>query len=326
MLRLEICLGLSSYKLYLKRTTKWQRGTEISNDLFAIWSDKLGYVVFRIYNRVMFGRYSTESSKSDSENTPYVEVLHEILASEKKFARFRRSYRYKVILEHLSYKQGMAYLQTLQERKPDMSNLMQLAGINDAVGNPKVFEYGPFLKSSPTTLRYLKVSSDIGLLFDRELDSVAEIGAGYGGQASILFQTHVIREYFIFDLLPAQSLIRKYLDHVNCPGLISMIDLNQDIDEISLVISNYAFSELPRDLQLEYCKKVLQKSKRGYMTMNTGLTNHSGRSLGKMTINEIKEFLPSAQVFLEDPLTGQDNYILIWGHRKVSYLKLLHEH
>jgi hypothetical protein len=79
-----------------------------------------------------------------------------------------------------------------------------------------------------------------------------------------------------------------------------------------LAISNYAFSELKRELQIEYLEKVLTKCNSGYMIMNSGRTNETGRSKGKLSINEIREYLPDSKVKEEIPLTGPDNYVLYW--------------
>ncbi len=91
-----------------------------------------------------------------------------------------------------------------------------------------------------------------------------------------------------------------------------------DINDIKskpydLTISNYAFSELPYEVQKEYLEKILKKSKRGYMIMNSGRTNFSGRSTGKMTLKELNREIPTLEVREEYPKTGPDNYVLIWG-------------
>jgi hypothetical protein len=48
------------------------------------------------------------------------------------------------------------------------------------------------------------------------------------------------------------------------------------------------------------------------MIMNSGRTNETGRSKGKLSINEIREYLPDSKVKEEIPLTGPDNYVLYW--------------
>jgi hypothetical protein len=80
-----------------------------------------------------------------------------------------------------------------------------------------------------------------------------------------------------------------------------------------LAISNYAFSELPSALQLEYLEKVLKKSHSGFMIMNSGRTNLTGRSEGKLTLDQIVRHLTDVIIVEETPKTSDDNYILIWG-------------
>ena len=82
-----------------------------------------------------------------------------------------------------------------------------------------------------------------------------------------------------------------------------------------LVISNYAFSELPKSLQLDYVEKVLTRSKRGYLIMNSGKSNISGFSKGKLTLKELEDLLPGVEILEEVPNTGPDNYVLVWGHK-----------
>jgi len=84
-----------------------------------------------------------------------------------------------------------------------------------------------------------------------------------------------------------------------------------------LVISNYAFSELPLELQKIYIEKVIRKSKRGYLIMNSGMNNFSGRSDGKLHLAELRTLLPVFEILDEIPNTGPDNYVIVWGHNRV---------
>ena len=286
------------------------------SNFFAICVDEISFLWFKVYNRLNLIAQPKNSNSSDSENTSYVVALNQILNSNRKFLRFRKSYKYKAILEHLNYKQGVSYLSILQNRQRDVSALSQMAVRNDSVGGPRIFKFNRDLTASPTTLRYLKVSSDLELLFGTELGTVAEIGAGYGGQAAINLQAFSIDEYHIFDLLPAQALMSRYLERLDLQGRVFMTDLQRHFDQFDLVISNYAFSELPKELQQVYCERVLNKSRMGYLTMNSGKINDTGRSVGKMSLSEIQEYLPNSEILNEVPLTGPDNYILVWGQRR----------
>jgi hypothetical protein len=79
-----------------------------------------------------------------------------------------------------------------------------------------------------------------------------------------------------------------------------------------LVISNYAFSELPSPLQIAYIDKVISKAKRGYLTMNTGKTE-SSRDENKLTIEDLRNRLPPFEILPESPLPSPNTYIIIWG-------------
>ena len=88
--------------------------------------------------------------------------------------------------------------------------------------------------------------------------------------------------------------------------------INKEVpSNYDLVISNYAFSELPKDLQTVYIDKVLKKSKRGYLTMNSGWGGHF--SDGKLSAIELLNQLPNIKFLEEYPLTYKYNYIVVWG-------------
>ena len=47
--------------------------------------------------------------------------------------------------------------------------------------------------------------------------------------------------------------------------------------------------------------------------MNSGRENLTGRSEGKITLNELKELIPNLTVLEESPKTSDDNYLVTWG-------------
>lgn len=143
--------------------------------------------------------------------------------------------------------------------------------------------------------------------------TIAEIGCGYGGQAAVLNRMFAVKDYTCFDLDPALRLIDIYLHRINSGLVVKHGSLDQEERNWDFAISNYAFSELSRDLQLEYLNKVISRSQAGYMIMNSGRTNKTGRSLGKLHYKEIFEFLPNPRIEEEEPLTGPDNYVILWG-------------
>lgn len=265
--------------------------------------------------------YSGVKEVSESEDRFYVQAVERIVAHPKKFARFRRIYNYREVLEHVSFAQGKLYISRILHLEPTLLNSTLQFQANDATGKPYIHNYPNIGKFSPTTLRYISVAAEIRSLFGNEVSGdFAEIGVGYGGQFSVLNETQRISSYSMFDLVPVLELVRKYLSSFGNNQVKLNKVIFEDLRELpdknwDLVISNYAFSELPKSLQLDYVEKVLTRSKRGYLIMNSGKSNISGFSKGKLTLKELEDLLPGVEILEEVPNTGPDNYVLVWGHK-----------
>ena len=261
-------------------------------------------------------RNSDNSSRSDSQKTFYEDTVSLIVNSNSKFNRFRRIYNYREIVENVTFLQGQKYLKRIIFLGLPLTSDFSKYFLNDSVGKPILYRYPNIGQVSPTTLRYMSVSLEIKKLFGDGLSgNIVEIGAGYGGQASILMEFFIINKYGVYDLGNAQILIQKYLTNMNKENNLNMYSLSDNSNiHWDLAISNYAFSELPAELQKEYINKVLAKSERGYMIMNSGLDNETGRGDGKLTLGELRTLLPRFEIFEEVPNTGPDNYVLVWGH------------
>ena len=259
---------------------------------------------------------SDNSSRSDSQKTFYEDTVSLIVNSNSKFNRFRRIYNYREIVENVTFLQGQKYLKRIIFLGLPLTSDFSKYFLNDSVGKPTRYCYPNIGQVSPTTLRYISVSLEIKKLFGDGLSgNIVEIGAGYGGQASILMEFFKINKYGVYDLGNAQILIQKYLTNMNKENNLNMYSLSDNSNiRWDLAISNYAFSELPAELQKEYINKVLAKSERGYMIMNSGLDNETGRGDGKLTLGELRTLLPRFEIFEEVPNTGPDNYVLVWGH------------
>lgn len=260
--------------------------------------------------------FNETQGKSDSQVTFYEQQLSRLLKSKKRLSDFRRKYDYREILEHVTYTQGKSYLEQIQEYSPqNYIELIEKNKANDLFGNPYEYQYPGVGRVSPTTLRYISTAIDIFETIKLNKESVvAEIGVGYGGQAAILERMYGIRNYSAFDLPSVIQLSNVYLNNVNSKLKFTSSGFSSDKNTTwDVVISNYAFSELHRDLQLSYIEHVIAKSKSGYMIMNSGRSNITGRSEGKLSLNEIRNYIPNLQVKEEVPLTGPDNYIIFWN-------------
>jgi len=258
----------------------------------------------------------SDEYRSESDTGAYVALVQAAARDYKVFTRFRRHPDYMVVLEHVTRQEGQAYLHILRKDAPDFLDRIDEFKSNDVVGSPRLLDYPGIGRVSPTTLRYMKVASDLRKLFDAEhVRNVAEVGVGYGGQMLICDVAFQMRQYDLFDLAPVLSLVERYLEShlLNCA--YRTLTLNQCLGEepYDLVISNYAFAELPSALQRRYIEKVLAPAKRGYLTMNTGRPEaHFQRN--KLSFDQLRELLPDFEVLPEQPLTGPKNYIIAWGH------------
>ena len=256
---------------------------------------------------------------SDSEKTPYVSCIESIAKSPELLLRFRRVFMYREIVETVSYQQGKKYLNRIKKLNDNVIPDLNAYKSNDFIGKPITYKYPNELSISPTTLRYVSVSKELKEIFGSQLRGhFVEIGAGYGGQAAILMKDFEVSNYSIYDLPDAQLITRFFLDQFQAGNNVKMRNLNEGVDEkFDFVVSNYAFSELPREIQDGYITQVLVRSKCGYLIMNSGNSNYTGRQIGKYTLDELREKLPQFEVFEELPSTGPDNYVIVWGHERV---------
>jgi putative sugar O-methyltransferase len=253
-------------------------------------------------------RLEKKLSTSISDNQIYPNFCNKASMDLKKFSNFRRNKVYKRILEHVSFDFGKAYLQETPESL--LKNIESFKN-NDKWGNPELFEYPGIGKISPTTLRYIKVLGDLLSLF-KQLNklNICEIGVGYGGQCRIINSVTSPDKYTLVDIKPALSLTQRYLDNYILNSVVRYKTMNElEIQNYDLVISNYAFSELPRSIQDVYLSKIILNSKKGYITFNEispGYFNSYKRE-------ELIDIIPNSRIIEEKPLTHPKNCIIVWG-------------
>ena len=241
-----------------------------------------------------------------------------VLEDHRQFSNFKQNSDYRKILEHVTHDQAEAYIAIIKENYPELLGPQNLEAlrINDLVGNPELMDFPGLKHISPTTIRYIKVASDLKNLFGDNIGKdIAGIGCGYGGQMLILDQLYQFERYTMFDLPLVLQLIERYLECHTLQGSYQTSSLNRySSKKLDLVISNYAFSELPVPMQTVYVDKVLSHAKRGYLTMNTGMGDHGGSASSNLSIEQLKEMLPDFEILEEKPLTAPNNYIIAWGH------------
>lgn len=236
--------------------------------------------------------------------TSYREICRIAVENDSFFAEFKHNGTYRAILEHVSQEDGRKYLDVIARQSPDFLNAIDVFRKNDLIGQPVTYVYNEIGTISPTTLRYLKVASDLNLLFGSlDQKSIIEIGGGYGGQCLILSALYKFKNYTIIDLPEPLALTKKYLERHNIHNVIYKTSDEAIQGQIfDLVISNYAHNECPQEIQKKYMREILIHSKRGYIT---GLWLEN-------TIDFLRNNGIPCEEFPENPLTGPENILLVW--------------
>jgi putative sugar O-methyltransferase len=234
------------------------------------------------------------------------------------FSKFKTFEDFTQILEHTSVEFGKKYLSIVLERYSleEVRKILNNVSINDKLGNPQIHNYifkEQNIAISPSTLYYTKIWSDIISLFgDTKNLSIVEIGGGYGGQCLVAKHFSGFLDWTIYDLPEVNLLQNKYLNSnkvdnfylYHTPTNDSNISHNKKYD---LLISNYAFSELNRDVQEEYLFKVIKNCKNGYMIMNFGWNLPN-----LLTVEDLKKQIPNLLIVEEEPKTGPNNCLIYW--------------
>lgn len=186
----------------------------------------------------------------------------------------------------------------------------------ETLGNPPLIDYPVVGNFTATTLRYICLADQIQkMVLLPENAVIAEIGAGFGGQCFILSQLRPFSKYYFFDLPEVESLIAKVMDFFHLPNTYCIpMDLELPEDKIDLVISNYAFSECDRQIQLEYYERVIKKADRGFLIYNQ-ISKDSG--IDSLTPDEFVQLLKSdgirPRVYKELLSTAPGNMMIIWN-------------
>jgi putative sugar O-methyltransferase len=268
------------------------------------------YILIFLYLMIVSLNVSNATVKtSASDNGQYPELCMQAAHDPELFAHFKRHPIYNSILEHVTEAQGVSYLTVALQQTPHYLNLLDHFRQNDLLGNPQIFNFGHFGNFSPTTLRYVKVTSDLEHLFgDLTQWDIIEIGGGYGGQCKIITDLFKYKSYTIVDLSGPLALTKKYLSDLGIDNVTFLTEEELPSGKTyDLIISNYAFSECVRPTQQVYLNKALIPSKRGYLTCNNGEFFNKRELMNQLEIHHL-----NVQELPEIPLTGERNYLLVW--------------
>jgi hypothetical protein len=252
--------------------------------------------------------------QSVSNNTNYPEICLKASQNDEVFNIFKTIPEYTQILEHTSVEFGQNYIDIIKRDNPYLLNedCIKKFKTNDIYGGSKLHDYGEF-KISPSTLRYIKVLSDLIKIFgDLNNFKIAEIGGGYGGQCKIINDYFNIKDYHIMDIPEANSLTEKYLNTLGVNNFRNSSIENIKAEKYDLIISNYAYTELDRELMDFYKLNVIDGADNGYITCNFIIDFAAGGQFDTYSKNELINLKPNTEIISEEPLTAPTNFVLVW--------------
>ncbi|MEI0486190.1 putative sugar O-methyltransferase [Brachyspira intermedia] len=266
----------------------------------------------KIKNKIRY--YSeTSSGTSISDTLDYTSFCELASNDDDVFNTFRQNPIYTTVLEHTSYEHGQIYLDIINKTNYFNKENFKDFTRNDLYGGALKKEYQDIGLITPSTLRYIKVLSDLILHFGDLSDfNICEVGIGYGGQARIIMSYFKnIKSYTFIDLDPVLALSKKYLSNfTDIQTQLNFVSADKlEPKEYDLFISNYAFSELKKEIQDLYIDNTIKYSKNGYITYN----NTSNHSLNPYKLKEYSNFIPkNISLYDEVPLTHPENKIIVW--------------
>ena len=251
------------------------------------------------------------TSLADTKTGEYPSFCASAANNDSIFTHFRTNKIYKQILEHVNDEMGQKYLDVILQSKLFNEENFTSFQKNDWYGGASIRYYEEIGYMCPSTLRYIKVLSDLIEKFgDLNGKDICEIGVGYGGQARIIMAMFNPKSYTFVDLDSVLSLTKKYLSNFNDIStklsFMRMEDLQKS--DYDLFISNYAFSELRSNIQDVYIEKIVKNSKHGYITFNNIAPQGFNYPLEKYA-----EVLDKKIEILEEiPCSHPLNKIIVW--------------
>ena len=229
---------------------------------------------------------------------PYIQICMEAVKDDEVFKKFKQDPRYIGITENVSVENGKIYANDIQAYDID-SELINIFKENDLIGGANIINYGePYGNISPSTLRYIQNALDISYFFgEGDLNKIVEIVGGYGGLCKTISCLCDFGEYHIYDLNEVCKLQEKYLSNFEMNGKIIYHSELEPMEDIDLLISNYAYSELGENLQDLYYNNVVKNSKKVYMILNKGEVSREvllkrAQEHFDITVDKVLDFWP----------------------------------
>lgn len=241
----------------------------------------------------------------------YRDALRRAAADDVVFASFRIESGVREIIEGIPDAAGADYHAKLRQHNSELltgrwAEILE----NDRVGSPRLM-YVSEGAVAPTTMRYAWNVCDMetrGVALDGA--DVVEVGGGYGGLCRMIHAFHKPRSYSIVDLPEALALAKRYLD---CYGISFEAVPDNSLPDVALIdtfISNYALTELTRDVQDVYVDRLMSRAPHGYVTYNSQPHNAAEQfSLDQLAASVLGT---STKEIVDENVKHSECRVLIW--------------
>jgi hypothetical protein len=267
-----------------------------------------------------FKKLETRSSAnrtSISDVPQYTEICAAAASNPKILSVFKKCFEYRLVLEHVTRSQAIQYLEFIKHDQDVLSTITKVSKVE--IGSPITYPFEGLGKLSPTQIRYGKILKDICNLFvDLHNFDIVEVGIGNGGLAAQIANQFELNSYRLVDLSEVLDLTRQTLRpflELTTFEFIKPSEVSANATE--LFVSNYAFSELHKEVQDFYFENYIVHAKSGFMLYNH---IHQNPDISH-SAQDIADRIPGSLILKENPLTYEGNVLLVWGISPQADLK-----
>ncbi len=241
---------------------------------------------------------NTESEGSGgtsiSGDMSWTKACSALVAGSIRSHNYRRLLAVKQVVETVGVSDAQFYAKRIKQWGPEWLKDRKVAEIDDW-GNPMRCPrllLGTSRAFSPTTLRYLATA--LWLKRSGKLPEgaqIVEIGVGFGGLAAMNALVSGAITTLVDLPQVEQAASRMFAD----TGLSNHAESSDTFHNsvIPFVISNYAFTELNRDLQDAYLESYLKHSEHGMILSNAGVF---ADTIGGRSDDELVTWLQNAGI------------------------------
>ncbi len=237
----------------------------------------------------------------------YRDALTRAATDDLTFVNFRSEHGVREIVEGIPDVAGQGYFDKLKDIDVVRVEWDRVTD-NDRVGNPRLMPVNGRAPVAPATLRYAWNVFDMvkrGIALDNA--DIVEVGGVYGGLCRMIHAFYTPKSYTIVDLPEALALADRYL---KCYGIDArMVSCDAYGEEpIDTFISNYALTELTKDVQDGYANKLLKRAAFGYVTYNSQPRNAGSQ----YSLADLKTMAPGVAETYEENVKRSECQVLVW--------------